>query len=359
MFNNFQLDNSIDHGMSMSSNSHYEQLHAQQHQYPPDPQPPMSSINHSASASNTPASSSTPSNTQEAGGTPGPSSASIVPPKPAYGSGEPDDGYTLVFGSLAEFQAWKEQEEEEKVVEFVKGDTHGSKAVPPRFKDHTKLVCARHTRSGRKKYVKKYPERQRKLPSRKIEGEGCPASISYKTFYHTEEVRACYNDKHSHEIGEANLLFTRRGRKAAQDKGKVNALRNAAGLPISPTQTSSTPSPLHEANSVASHAANSTTVPQQQDALADPTALHPGIAHAAMSLLPAASVAAVSEPPDTSQDRWDRMSVLFASIRQHARGFEYPGPSVAALESVLIRLYLESPLTAGLGAAGSSMEHAA
>jgi hypothetical protein len=38
------------------------------------------------------------------------------------------------------------------------------------------------------------------------------------------------------------------------------------------------------------------------------------------------------------------MAVLFHSIRDHARGFEYPGPSVAALESVLIRLYLESPV---------------
>lgn len=48
------------------------------------------------------------------------------------------------------------------------GDTHGSKADPPRFKDHTKLLCARHSRSGRKKYVKKHPERVRKVPSRKV-----------------------------------------------------------------------------------------------------------------------------------------------------------------------------------------------
>ena len=41
-------------------------------------------------------------------------------------------------------------------------------AVPPRFKDHIKLICARHSRSGRKKYVKKYPERVRKVPSRKV-----------------------------------------------------------------------------------------------------------------------------------------------------------------------------------------------
>jgi len=88
------------------------------------------------------------------------------------------------------------------------GDTHGSKADPPRFKDHTKLVCARHSRSGRKKYIKKHPERVRKVPSRKVcltiylfrpsnskhiqlDGQGCQASISYKTYFETEEVRAC------------------------------------------------------------------------------------------------------------------------------------------------------------------------
>lgn len=130
--------------------------------------------------------------------------------KGPYGSGDADDGYTLVFESMEAFQEWRRKEEEEKMIEFVKGDTHGSKAVPPRFKDHTKLVCARHTRSGRKKYVKKYPDRVRKVPSRKVrtvfspchdgllsaiarklEGTGCSASISYKTYFDTDEVRVC------------------------------------------------------------------------------------------------------------------------------------------------------------------------
>jgi hypothetical protein len=65
------------------------------------------------------------------------------------------------------------------MVEFVKGDTHGSKAVPPRFKDHTKLVCARHSRSGRKKYIKKHPERVRKVPSRKVHTSFFPAPSSH------------------------------------------------------------------------------------------------------------------------------------------------------------------------------------
>lgn len=55
---------------------------------------------------------------------------------------------------------------------------------------------------------------------------------------------------------------------------------------------------------------------------------------------------------DLSQERWDRMSVLFGSIRDHARDFEYPPPSIAALESVLIRLYLESPMGGALAPPG-------
>ena len=56
--------------------------------------------------------------------------------------------------------------------------------------------------------MKKYPERNRKVPSRKVgastfpdvqcsvgksqlEGTGCSASISFKTYYETEEVRVC------------------------------------------------------------------------------------------------------------------------------------------------------------------------
>jgi len=54
------------------------------------------------------------------------------------------------------------------------------------------------------------------------------------------------------------------------------------------------------------------------------------------------------------------MSVFFNSIREHARAFDYPGPSVVALESVLIRLYLESPMGMmggpGIGALGPGMQ---
>jgi hypothetical protein len=59
------------------------------------------------------------------------------------------------------------------------------------------------------------------------------------------------------------------------------------------------------------------------------------------------SFAPVTAHPHISHDRWENMATLFNSIREHARVFEYPSVSVAALETVLIRLYLESPV--GLG----------
>ncbi|KAF9229056.1 hypothetical protein BS17DRAFT_770965 [Gyrodon lividus] len=267
--------------------------------------------------------------------------------RPPYGSGDSDDGYTLVFPNLDAFQEWRNHEEETQMVEFVKGDTHGSKAVPPRFKDHTKLVCARHSRSGRKKYVKKHPERVRKVPSRKLEGQGCQASVSYKTYYDTEEVRVCYIAEHSHPIGLANLPFTRRGRRATVEAEKSRSKRNPQS--IAPP---------------AMEASTSVTPVQTQQSQTPPFPSGAPLTHLPHPFPHYAGPPSVSAPypqivPAPHQEQWDRMSVLFNSIREHGRAFDYPGPSVVALESVLIRLYLESPMgmigRPGIGTLGSGM----
>ena len=88
------------------------------------------------------------------------------PRKGLYGSGDADDRHTLIFENMDAFEPWRQRED--KIIEFVEGDTHASNAVPPRFKEHTKLVCGRHSRRARKKYVKKYPDRVRKVPSKKV-----------------------------------------------------------------------------------------------------------------------------------------------------------------------------------------------
>jgi hypothetical protein len=40
--------------------------------------------------------------------------------KQPYGSGDTDDGYTLVFPNLRAFHEWRATEEEKQIVEFVK-----------------------------------------------------------------------------------------------------------------------------------------------------------------------------------------------------------------------------------------------
>lgn len=279
--------------------------------------------------------------------------------KQPYGSGDSDDGYTLVFPNLDEFQAWRANEEERQMVEFVKGDTHGSKAVPPRFKDHTKLVCARHSRSGRKKYVKKHPERVRKVPSRKLEGQGCPASISYKTYFDTEEVRACYISQHSHEIGVANLPYTRRGRKAAVQSEKERGRKSMSapeGGSVDPSNIASTsasasvaPSNTQPNNTFVSAVSMLAPLPVQPSY---PTS-HPqpyGYQVQHQQQQPQQQqYAPLAGHQSISHERWENMATLFHTIRDHARAFEYPTASVAALETVLIRLYLESPMGVGVG----------
>ncbi|KAI0361470.1 hypothetical protein OH77DRAFT_1391507 [Trametes cingulata] len=288
------------------------------------------------------------------------------PRKGLYGSGEADDRYNLVFESMDAFEAWRQREEEEKMVEFVKGDTHASKAVPPRFKEHIKLVCGRHSRGGRKKYVKKYPDRVRKVPSRKLDGIGCPASISYKTYFDTDEVRACYVSEHSHEIGPANLPYTKRGRKAQAEMEARAAAERPRGRPRkdrqSGTPASASPSPTSfmddGQNAVAGPSSASTSMGPGVSSSPDEMP-HPQTFQSAISMLaPLPSVPHMQPPSvDMTQERWDRMGVLFQSIRDHARTFEFPAASVAALESVLIRLYLESPIGGSMaGPAGPSME---
>jgi hypothetical protein len=80
----------------------------------PQPLPPHLAQNQT---STTPSTSSFPTQTQNAGHI---SHKSPSPTKQPYGSGDSDDGYTLVFANLEAFHEWRNQEEERQMVEFVK-----------------------------------------------------------------------------------------------------------------------------------------------------------------------------------------------------------------------------------------------
>jgi len=163
--------------------------------------------------------------------------------------------------------------------------------------------------------------------------------------------------EHSHPIGLANLPFTRRGRRAAVEADKAKNKRHSQVPPSS----ASDPSP--STNPVAIPAVPAPPPPQapQQPPMpgfppgALPNPPHPfshyvpppGITYPAPPIL-----ATPPQGPSAQQDAWERMSVLFNTIRGHARTYEYPGASVAALESVLLRLYIESPVNVVGGGVG-------
>ncbi|PVG01996.1 hypothetical protein CPB86DRAFT_870688 [Serendipita vermifera] len=387
--------------------------------------------------------------------------------KQPYGSGDHGEGFTLEFPTFEAFQTWKTAEEENNCVDYFTVDTHHSKAVPPRFKDHVKLACSRHTRAGSKKYEKKFPERQRKVPSKKLEGVGCPSTISYKTYFESTIVRVNYNSQHSHDIGPANLPYTKKGRKHNTRGGKSsNAARKSSAkrghsedlynteqevpsssasdamqfvqplsgnpsLPPSPTSMGD-PLDLSSADQISydditnldpsaydhpmERQSVSPTIPQathqhlqqaqqsnqqlnidshdhgrpfnsSQDhnvALARNRNLstpvqpitqyshpyHQGLEHQQHSSeqmqrhsqVATHSISHQSHrtdlppplPPPTllsdrrqeTQVRWDRLETMFGHVRQHARNADFAEASLAALEMIMLRLYLETPVNA-------------
>jgi hypothetical protein len=163
--------------------------------------------------------------------------------------------------------------------------------------------------------------------------------------------------QHSHEIGLANLPFTRRGRKAAAQRDKDRTGRDASDTSTTVPTASAGVNPL--AGTDGNTAGPSSAGPPQPSntfgSAVSMLAPLPGQGHGPYPQPPQTygyvaapqSFAPLSAHPPVSHDRWENMATLFNSIRDHARGFEYPSVSVAALETVLIRLYLESPVGIG------------
>jgi hypothetical protein len=183
--------------------------------------------------------------------------------------------------------------------------------------------------------------------------------------------------QHSHEIGLVNLPFTRRGRRAQAAAKAAVAGSNPSVSPASPSQSGgSSLQPNHTTGQVGAamrsqsemaHAFSSsyphfpsmsmpipqgfgavTPLPATSSAPAPPSVPVPAPTPAPHPFpVPSPNQAvATNERERMERERWDRMDVLYQSIRNNARQFEYPAASVAALESVLVRMYFESPIPA-------------
>ena len=190
--------------------------------------------------------------------------------------------------------------------------------------------------------------------------------------------------QHSHEIGLANLPFTRRGRRAQVEQEKARSTRRRSDVEQSRASTSAptaaTPGTVQQLEEPDIHSMTPevqdpppeqtidpalfahdpttqftpiTTQPVQTVHQLPPTPAPPPPQPQPMMPPPPpqptalTQIAQLHHPQSLVQDeqaRWDRMSVLFEHVRTAARTFEHAPPSVAALESVLVRMYLESPL---------------
>ena len=112
-------------------------------------------------------------------------------------------GFTLEWENLAEFDMWHRMEESTCSIQFVL--SHSQKGGI-RWSEKATYVCSRQNSGGRTTYEKKYPERHRKIKTKKT---GCGCHIVIKQYHHTPTVLGCYAADHDHEIGAANITYTR------------------------------------------------------------------------------------------------------------------------------------------------------
>ena len=132
--------------------------------------------------------------------TPDPCSTS----KPLYGDYSSDIAsgeYTIQWSSPQDLQVWLKKEQEKKMIELRRQTTHvnhnGSKVYY--------YTCSRDDTGGVKDYTKKYPERERKIPSKWC---SCPCCLIVKSYPNMDMLMGKYNADRSHPIGDENAWFT-------------------------------------------------------------------------------------------------------------------------------------------------------
>ena len=123
-------------------------------------------------------------------------------------------GYVHEWDSFAEFDMWRRQEEFAHSIELVVCRTGAGGWL---FTQKRTYCCSRQQTGGQSQYQKKHPEWNRKLESKKT---GCRCQITIKLYSHTLTVLGRYDADHDHEVGLANIAYTRMS-PAAREKLNV------------------------------------------------------------------------------------------------------------------------------------------
>lgn len=110
--------------------------------------------------------------------------------------------YFLEWTDLAEFDAWHRQEEIANSIELLVCRT----ATGKEFTQKRTYCCSRQRTGGDKPYKKKNLDWDRKIDSKKT---GCRCQLTIKLYPDTPTVLGRYDANHDHEVGLANLAYTR------------------------------------------------------------------------------------------------------------------------------------------------------
>jgi hypothetical protein len=123
-----------------------------------------------------------------------------------------EHGFLLEWCNLAEFHTWCREEELAYSIELIGSTVRDGKKNPFWMKNRL-FVCSHQSSGGKSKYQKQFPDRQRKTEDKK---SGCQCKIWIKLYHHTPIVLGHYETEHDHEIGLANIAYTRMLRGARE-----------------------------------------------------------------------------------------------------------------------------------------------
>jgi hypothetical protein len=111
-------------------------------------------------------------------------------------------GFAHEWSSLAEFDAWRRQEELAYSIKLVTAWTGPGGRL---FTQKKIYCCSCQQTGGNRHYQKKFPDRYRKIESKKT---GCHCQLTIKLYPHTQTILGRYEADHDHELGLANIAYT-------------------------------------------------------------------------------------------------------------------------------------------------------
>ena len=113
--------------------------------------------------------------------------------------------YPLEWDDLADFEAWRREEELAHTIEIISSSTYHGGPTSLWLRRRV-FVCGRQYPGGKSKYQRKNPERKQNIPSKKT---GCHFRLVIKHYPNTPIILGHLERDHDHETGLPNLIHTR------------------------------------------------------------------------------------------------------------------------------------------------------